>query len=78
MSRKVRCQIRCGRWSSTTALRSSSERTQVCDSHRPVQRLLRLARDALATVADAERDLARLKGNAGGQLRIVLECHHLF
>src|SRR6476469_3445081 len=35
------------------------------------QRLLRLARDTLAT--DAERDLARLKGNVGGQLRIVLE-----
>jgi LysR family transcriptional regulator for metE and metH len=42
------------------------------------QRLLRLARDALATVADAERDLARLKGNAGGQLRIVLGCHTCF
>jgi LysR family transcriptional regulator, regulator for metE and metH len=42
------------------------------------QRLLELARAALAAVQDAERDLARLKGDAGGELRIALECHTCF
>lgn len=42
------------------------------------QRLLQLARTTLAEVADAERDLARLRGDAGGDLRIALECHTCF
>lgn len=42
------------------------------------QRLLQLARDTLTAVADAERDLARLKGDTGGDLRIALECHTCF
>lgn len=42
------------------------------------RRLLDLARATLAAVQDAERDLARLKGDAGGELRIALECHTCF
>jgi LysR family transcriptional regulator, regulator for metE and metH len=42
------------------------------------QRLLDLARNTLAAVDDAERDLLRLKGGAGGELRVVLECHTCF
>jgi LysR family transcriptional regulator for metE and metH len=42
------------------------------------QRLLLLAREALAAVDNAERDLLRLKGDAGGELRIALECHTCF
>lgn len=42
------------------------------------QRLLKLARVTLASVQDAQRDLLRLKGDAGGELRIVLECHTCF
>lgn len=42
------------------------------------QRLLQLARETLAAVENAERDLARLKDDAGGELRIVLECHTCF
>lgn len=42
------------------------------------QRLLELARKTIALVQDAERDLVRLKGDAGGELRIVLECHTCF
>jgi LysR family transcriptional regulator for metE and metH len=42
------------------------------------QRLLKLARETLAAVGDAERDLTRLKGEARGDLRIVLECHTCF
>ena len=42
------------------------------------QRLLALAREALVAVQNAERDLVRLKGDAGGELRIVLECHTCF
>jgi LysR family transcriptional regulator, regulator for metE and metH len=42
------------------------------------QRLLELARTTLASMQDAERDLARLKGDAGGELRIALECHTCF
>lgn len=42
------------------------------------QRLLQLARETLVAVADAERDLLRLKGDAGGDLRIALECHTCF
>lgn len=42
------------------------------------QRLLQLARETLVAVADAERDLVRLKGDPGGDLRIALECHTCF
>jgi LysR family transcriptional regulator for metE and metH len=42
------------------------------------QRLLQLARETLGAVADAERDLVRLKGDTGGDLRIALECHTCF
>jgi LysR family transcriptional regulator for metE and metH len=42
------------------------------------QRLLALARDTLARVQDAERDLGRLKSDAPGELRIALECHTCF
>ncbi|MBX3664437.1 MAG: LysR family transcriptional regulator [Burkholderiales bacterium] len=42
------------------------------------ERMLQLARSTLASVADAERDLARLKGDARGDLRIALECHTCF
>jgi LysR family transcriptional regulator for metE and metH len=41
-------------------------------------RLLALAREVLGRVAEAERDVARLKDNTGGELRIALECPHLF
>lgn len=42
------------------------------------ERLLKLARQTLAAVDEAQRDLARLKGDAGGELRIALECHTCF
>ena len=42
------------------------------------QRLLALARELLPAVRDAERDLHRLKSDAGGELRIALECHTCF
>jgi len=42
------------------------------------QRLLDLARSTLAAVDNAERDLLRLKGDTGGELRVVLECHTCF
>ena len=42
------------------------------------RRLLKLARETLAAVQDAERDLARLKNDARGPLRIALECHTCF
>jgi LysR family transcriptional regulator for metE and metH len=42
------------------------------------ERLLALARALLPTVADAERDIHRLKTETGGELRIVLECHTCF
>lgn len=42
------------------------------------RRLLELARQTLALVADAERDLGRLKGGSHGELRIALECHTCF
>ena len=41
-------------------------------------RLLALARELLAGVADAERDLLRLRGETRGELRIALECHTCF
>ncbi|HEX5125397.1 MAG TPA: LysR substrate-binding domain-containing protein [Rhodocyclaceae bacterium] len=42
------------------------------------ERLLRLARDTMAAIADAERDISRLKSDARGELRIALECHTCF
>jgi LysR family transcriptional regulator, regulator for metE and metH len=42
------------------------------------ERLLELARDVLARVGDAERDLVRLKDAPRGELRIALECHTCF
>jgi LysR family transcriptional regulator, regulator for metE and metH len=42
------------------------------------QRLLELARETLAAVENAERDLLRLKDDTGGDLRVVLECHTCF
>ena len=42
------------------------------------QRLLELARHTLTLVADAERDLGRLKNDARGELKIALECHTCF
>jgi LysR family transcriptional regulator for metE and metH len=42
------------------------------------QRLLDLARETIAAVDNAERDLLRLKGDSGGELRVVLECHTCF
>lgn len=42
------------------------------------ERLLALAREVLAAVSAAERDLERLKGDTRGELRIVLECHTCF
>lgn len=42
------------------------------------ERLLALARDTLEAISAAERDLARIKGDTRGELRIVLECHTCF
>ncbi|RDK03320.1 LysR family transcriptional regulator [Paraburkholderia lacunae] len=42
------------------------------------ERLLALARETIAAVSAAERDLVRLKGDTRGELRIVLECHTCF
>lgn len=42
------------------------------------QRLLALARETIAALGAAERDLLRLKGDTRGELRIVLECHTCF
>ena len=42
------------------------------------ERLLALARDVLARIAEAERDVLRLKDDARGELRIALECHTCF
>jgi len=42
------------------------------------QRLLALAREVLAQVGEAERDLTRMKGETRGELRIALECHTCF
>ena len=42
------------------------------------QRLLGLARETVAAVESAERDLLRMKSDSGGELRIVLECHTCF
>ena len=42
------------------------------------ERLLVLAREVLARVGEAERDLLRLQGDTRGELRIALECHTCF
>ena len=42
------------------------------------ERLLALARESLSRVADAERDLLRLRDETRGELRIALECHTCF
>jgi LysR family transcriptional regulator, regulator for metE and metH len=42
------------------------------------ERLLALARETVACLHQAERDVAALMGAACGQLRIVLECHTCF
>lgn len=42
------------------------------------ERLLGLARETLALVGTAERDLVRLKSDTRGALRIALECHTCF
>src|SRR4051812_155852 len=42
------------------------------------ERLLALARDVLARVAEAEREVIRLKDDTRGELRIALECHTCF
>ena len=42
------------------------------------ERVLALGREVLAAVSAAERDVARLKGDTRGELRIVLECHTCF
>jgi LysR family transcriptional regulator for metE and metH len=44
----------------------------------PGERLLALAKDVIAAVAEAERDLIRLKDDTRGELRIALECHTCF
>lgn len=40
--------------------------------------LLALAKDVVARIADAERELIRLKDDTRGELRIALECHTCF
>jgi len=42
------------------------------------QRMLDLAKEITAAVQKAERDLARLKNEHTGELRIALECHTCF
>ena len=42
------------------------------------ERLLALAREVLAAVSAADRDVERLKGDTRGELRVVLECHTCF
>ncbi|EYS98249.1 LysR family transcriptional regulator [Cupriavidus sp. SK-4] len=42
------------------------------------ERLLALAREVLAAVSAADRDIERLKGDTRGELRVVLECHTCF
>ena len=42
------------------------------------ERLLALAREVLAAVDKANRDLIRLKSDQSGELRLVLECHTCF
>ncbi|AEI80539.1 transcriptional regulator LysR family [Cupriavidus necator N-1] len=42
------------------------------------ERLLALAREVMAAVSAADRDIERLKGDTRGELRVVLECHTCF
>jgi LysR family transcriptional regulator for metE and metH len=42
------------------------------------EKLLAAARDVLGRIAEAEREVARLKGDTRGELRIALECHTCF
>ena len=42
------------------------------------ERLLALAREVLARIAEAEREVIRLKDDTRGALRIALECHTCF
>ena len=42
------------------------------------ERLLVLAREVLALIGDAERELIRLQDDTRGELRIALECHTCF
>lgn len=42
------------------------------------ERLLRLAREVLAAIGEAEREIVRLKDDTRGELRIALECHTCF
>lgn len=42
------------------------------------ERVLALARQTLALLGDAERDLQRMSGDTRGVLRIALECHTCF
>ncbi|GGY05931.1 LysR family transcriptional regulator [Paludibacterium paludis] len=39
------------------------------------ERLIRLAADIEARIAEAERDLARMKEGEAGELRVAVECH---
>jgi LysR family transcriptional regulator for metE and metH len=42
------------------------------------ERVLELGREVLALISAADRDIARLKSDTRGELRIVLECHTCF
>lgn len=42
------------------------------------ERLLRLAREVLASIGEAEREIARMKDDTRGELKIALECHTCF
>jgi len=42
------------------------------------ERLVALARDVLARIADAEREVVRLKDDTRGEFRVALECHTCF
>ena len=42
------------------------------------ERLLALARDVIARIGEAEREVVRLKDDTRGELRIALECHTCF
>jgi LysR family transcriptional regulator for metE and metH len=42
------------------------------------ERLLAAARDVMTRIAEAERDVIRLKDDTRGELRIALECHTCF
>ncbi|MEN3352433.1 MAG: LysR family transcriptional regulator, regulator for metE and metH [Betaproteobacteria bacterium] len=42
------------------------------------ERLLSAARDVIARIAEAEREVIRLKDDTRGELRIALECHTCF